>query len=363
MKENNEKNRVAVAMSGGVDSSVAAMLLKKQGYDVHGFFMRNWSELSDIDNFCPWQKDYEDVRRVCQHLGIPYGTFNFEKEYKDRVLNYFLSEYQAGRTPNPDVLCNSEIKFNLFLDKVKSLGFQYMATGHYAKTQTIADATRTSADIRLVNPKDSEKDQTYFLCRLTAQQLENVIFPLADLTKSEVRAIAKEAGLPNAEKKDSQGICFIGKLPVREFLKRNIKVTEGKVLATDGRILGSHEGSQLYAIGQRHIGVAANGAPVYVIEKDVKENVLVMGEEEKLFSNEVSFKHANWFARLPENFECEVQIRYRTKTIPAKITFQHSPEYENVGVVKLETPARAVTPGQYLAFYKDNALIGSAVIA
>ena len=350
MKKTSAK-KVAVAMSGGVDSSVAALLLKEQGFDVHGFFMRNWSPLSELPNDCPWQKDYEDARKVCNYIGIPYATFNFEKEYKERVLNNFLREYQAGRTPNPDILCNKEIKFDVFWKKAKSLGFDHMATGHYAKLE----ASVESSEIRLVRPKDGEKDQTYFLCKLTPEQLKHVLFPLCDLTKTEVRKIAQRAGLPNANKKDSQGICFIGKLPVREFLKNSLDLKPGKVMATDGSILGEHEGAQLYTIGQRHIGVAANGKKMYVANIDTATNTVVMAEEASLYTKAISFGQSRWFIDLPENFECDIQTRYRTPLLPATVSKN--------GIVRLKRPARAVTPGQYIAFYKIDQLIGSAVIS
>lgn len=353
MKVKNGKKRVAVAMSGGVDSSVAAHLLKKRGFEVYGFFMRSWNPLTNLPNDCPWQEDFEDVRRVCNYLNIPYTTLNFEKEYKARVLDYFLNEYQAGRTPNPDVLCNSEIKFRVFWQKVKSLGFDYMATGHYAKIE----------NGKLVRPKDEQKNQTYFLCKLTSEQVENVLFPLADLTKAEVRQIAKEAALPTASKKDSQGICFIGKLSVREFLKNSLELKPGKVLAADGTVLGEHEGAQLYTIGQRHIGVAAAGKKLYVAGKDMNTNTVVMAGEEALYSRELKFAKAHWLLDERSNeFECDVQLRYRTASIRAKITYQHTPVCQDEGIVVLSEAARAVTPGQYVAFYKNDRLLGGAVI-
>jgi len=338
------RKKVAVAISGGVDSSVAAFLLKEQGFEVSGFFMRNWSPIDEINNECPWQKDYEDVRRVCRHLGIPYASFNFEREYKERVLQYFLDEYQAGRTPNPDVACNREIKFDLFAKKARALGFDYIATGHYAKL----------VNGKLVKPKDSEKNQTYFLCHLKPEQLENVLFPLGDLTKSEVREVAKNAGIPTALKKDSQGICFIGKIPVRDFLKQNLKLEPGTVISSTGEVLGNHEGSQLYTRGQRHIGVSTGGIPLYVVSTDAKTNTVTLADENNLYSNELSFINSVWQENLPKDFDCEVQIRYRTPLIKARV--------EKSGKIVLEKEVKAITPGQYVAFYKNSQLLGGAVI-
>lgn len=335
--------RVAVAMSGGVDSSVAAYLLQKDGFEVHGFFMRNWSPLTEIDNDCPWQEDFEDVRRVSRHLNIPYSTLNFEKEYKERVLNYFLAEYQAGRTPNPDVLCNREIKFDALLNYIKALGFDYLATGHYAKLK----------NGKLVRPKDINKDQTYFLCHLAPRQLKNVMFPLADLAKNEVRQIAKEAGLPNAPKKDSQGICFIGKIPVREFLKKNLNIKPGDVVSTDGKVLGQHEGVQLYTIGQRHISVAAK-TRLYVAGKNTNTNTIIMGDEKSLYTKNLFFSDPIWHEDVPEFFEASVQVRYRSTLLPARVNKN--------GTIWLVEPARAVTPGQFVAFYSGPKLIGGAVL-
>ena len=337
-------------MSGGVDSSVTAVLLKQQGFDVIGVFMKNWSE--DFGGYgCTWAEDAEDARKVAQVLKIPFYVWNFEKEYRAKVVDYFLREYRANRTPNPDVMCNNEIKFKFFLDKALKLGADFVATGHYARI-----TKRVSRNAyHLLKGVDPAKDQSYFLYTLRQKQLAKILFPIGGYKKSEIRRLARKFKLPTADKKDSQGICFIGKLPVREFLKNSLDLKPGKVMATDGSILGEHEGAQLYTIGQRHIGVAANGKKMYVANIDTATNTVVMAEEASLYTKAISFGQSRWFIDLPENFECDIQTRYRTPLLPATVSKN--------GIVRLKRPARAVTPGQYIAFYKIDQLIGSAVIS
>ncbi|MBS1456196.1 MAG: tRNA 2-thiouridine(34) synthase MnmA, partial [Clostridia bacterium] len=277
--------KVVVGMSGGVDSSVAALLLKKQGYDVVGLFMNNWEE-TDENGRCTAEDDYADVRRVSNLLDIPYFTVNFAKEYEQRVFSYFLEEYNAGRTPNPDVLCNREIKFKDFKDYAYSLGADYIATGHYC-------GIRNENGVHyLLKAKDQNKDQTYFLNQLSQKQLENVLFPLADLDKSEVRRIAEENGLATAKKKDSTGICFIGERNFRNFLQTYIPNKKGLIMTTDGKIIGEHIGLMYYTIGQRKgLGIGGqkndDGGRFFVIEKDLKNNILYVahGSEDRLYSD------------------------------------------------------------------------------
>ena len=300
-----EKPTIFVAMSGGVDSSVAATLLKKEGYKVVGVFMKNWSD--DVPGgFCTSEEDFADVRAVCQHLDIPYYTFNFEKEYKKRVLDYFFAEYKAGRTPNPDVMCNKEVKFDLFLKKCLGLGADFIATGHYARKRAVSsiqylvsgkkrvlnhlDASRCMLDTsyQLLKGVDKVKDQTYFLYNLTQEQLSKTLFPIGQYPKSKVRALAKKFKLPTATKKDSQGICFIGQIDVKEFLKTVIKPKKGKIVNEKGKVLGEHEGAWFYTIGQRRIaGLSGQPEPLYVIATDIKKNLVIVGPDSATYAKGV----------------------------------------------------------------------------
>ena len=254
MEKRPEDTRVVVGMSGGVDSSVAALLLKEQGYDVIGIFMKNWDD-TDENGFCTATEDYEDVIRVCNQIGIPYYAVNFEKQYYEKVFQYFLDEYKAGRTPNPDVLCNKEIKFKAFLEHALSLGADYLATGHYARVD------RSGEKVRMLRGIDENKDQTYFLNQLTEDTLSKVMFPIGELQKSRVREIAKEAELATATKKDSTGICFIGERNFKTFLSQYLPAQPGDMMTMDGEVKGRHDGLMYYTIGQRH-GLGIGGAVV-----------------------------------------------------------------------------------------------------
>ncbi|WP_077915838.1 tRNA 2-thiouridine(34) synthase MnmA, partial [Listeria monocytogenes] len=268
MSTNNSDIRVVVGMSGGVDSSVTAHILKEQGYDVIGIFMKNWD---DTDEFgvCTATEDYDDVIRVANQIGIPYYAVNFEKEYWDKVFTYFLDEYKLGRTPNPDVMCNKEIKFKAFLEHAESLGADYVATGHYAQVKKVGD------EIELLRGVDNNKDQTYFLNQLSQDQLKKVMFPLGGMEKTEVREIAKKAGLATANKKDSTGICFIGERNFKQFLSEYLPAQPGEMRTLNGEVLGKHDGLMYYTIGQRHgLGIGGDGEPWFVVGKDLKENVL-----------------------------------------------------------------------------------------
>ena len=264
--------RVVVGMSGGVDSSVTALLLKEQGYDVIGIFMKNWDDTDD-SGFCTATEDYEDVIRVCNQIGIPYYAVNFEKQYWDKVFTYFLDEYRAGRTPNPDVMCNKEIKFRAFLDHAMSLGADYLATGHYARVE------QRDGQTLMLRGVDENKDQTYFLNQLTQDQLSKVMFPLGHLEKPEVREIAERANLATAKKKDSTGICFIGERNFKEFLSGYLPAQPGPMETMDGKRMGDHDGLMYYTIGQRHgLGIGGAGDPWFVIGKDLDRNVLLVGQ-------------------------------------------------------------------------------------
>ena len=290
---------VVVGLSGGVDSSVAALLLKEQGYNVIGLYMNNWEEV-DACGACTGEEDFADVRRVANKIGIPYYSVNFAKEYMDRVFSYFLSEYAAGRTPNPDVLCNREIKFKDFKEKAKELGADYIATGHYC------DILHTGGVHYLLKAKDQTKDQTYFLNQLSQEQLNGVLFPLGKLSKTEVRKIADEYGLATAAKKDSTGICFIGERNFRNFLSKYLPAKKGDIITTDGKKIGEHMGLMYYTLGQRrglNIGgqKGDDGGRWFVIEKDLKNNILYVahGSEEKLYSKGLIADKINWIPSAP----------------------------------------------------------------
>ncbi len=353
-----DKKTVVVGMSGGVDSSVTALLLKEQGYNVIGLFMKNWEE-DDENGVCTAETDYSDVRRVCNLLNIPYYTVNFAKEYLDRVFSYFLDEYRCGRTPNPDVLCNREIKFGPFKEYAKNLGADYIATGHYA-------GVRHEGDIHyLLKAKDQNKDQTYFLNQLSQEQLNNVLFPLSNLEKGEVRKIAEQNGLATAEKKDSTGICFIGERNFRKFLMEYIPAKEGLIKTYDGRVLGKHYGLMYYTIGQRRGldigGQAGDDGRWFVIEKDLKNNVLYVshGNEDKLYSKGLFMNSCNFMPGKPNGntFECTAKFRYRQQEQKVLVNIRENDIY-----VEFNEKQRAITEGQYAVFYNGEYCIGGGVI-
>jgi len=349
--------RVVVGMSGGVDSSVAAYLLKEEGYDVIGIFMKNWD---DTDEFgvCTATQDFEDVIRVCNQIGIPYYAVNFEKEYWDKVFTYFLDEYRAGRTPNPDVMCNKEIKFKAFLDHALKLGADYLATGHYA--QVIYE----DGEYKMLRGKDEGKDQTYFLNQLTQEQLSKVMFPLGHLTKKEVREIAEKAGLATAKKKDSTGICFIGERNFKEFLSQYLPAKPGRMETLAGEYKGKHDGLMYYTIGQRHgLGIGGAGDPWFVIGKDLKRNVLYVGQgfdHEALYSDEILATNISWTSNRekPERFHCTAKFRYRQPDHGVTVELL---EGKRARVI-FDKPIRAVTPGQAVVFYDGDECLGGGTI-
>ena len=351
--------RVVVGMSGGVDSSVAALLLKEQGYDVVGLFMRNWEE-SDENGACTADEDYADVVRVCGLLDIPYYTVDFSKQYMDRVFAHFLAEYRAGRTPNPDVLCNREIKFGPFKDYARRLGADYIATGHYCAI------SHEGGVHRLLKPRDAAKDQTYFLNQLSQAQLEGVLFPLADLEKSEVRAIAQQHGLATARKKDSTGICFIGERNFRKFLREYLPAQPGKIVTLDGEEVGEHIGLMYYTLGQRR-GLDLGGKKGeegrwFVVRKDLANNILYVshGDERPLFSDGCTVEGVNFipFPPTEKSFACRAKMRYRQPEQGVRV--------ERTGETSLtiyfDEPQRAVTEGQYAVLYDETQCLGGGVI-
>ncbi len=350
---------VVVGMSGGVDISVAAALLKEQGYNVIGLFMHNWEE-DDEEGCCTAAQDWEDVRRVCNKLNIPYYSVNFAKEYMDRVFSYFLEEYSAGRTPNPDVLCNREIKFGPFLEYAIKLGADYIATGHYCDIDHNADGKHY-----LLKAVDQNKDQTYFLNQLSQKQLEMVLFPLGKMEKPEVRKIAEKYGFITATKKDSTGICFIGERKFREFLKNFIPAKRGKIVDLNGNVVGEHDGVMYYTLGQRrglNVGGVSgtDGGRWFVVDKNVKTNELLVsqGDESPLYSKALISYKINWIPELPgKEFTCFAKFRYRQPEQEVKVTVE-----ENKVFVEFKEKQRAVTPGQFVVFYSGNKCLGGGII-
>ncbi len=350
---------VVIGMSGGVDSSVAALLLKQQGYNVIGLFMQNWEE-TDENGCCTAEEDFADVRRVAGMLDIPYYTVNFASEYMDRVFSYFLAEYKAGRTPNPDVLCNREIKFGPFLQEAKRLGADYIATGHYC---SIAHENGVHY---LKKAKDQNKDQTYFLNQLSQAQLADVLFPLQDLEKPEIRAIAEKYGLATAKKKDSTGICFIGERNFRKFLNTYLPAQKGKILDLDGKEVGQHIGLMYYTLGQRR-GLDIGGVKGmgdgrwFVVKKDLANNVLYVshGDESPLFSKSCEVSGFNWIPfRREGTFECYAKFRYRQPEQKVRVTVLDGTHIH----VDFAEKQRAVTEGQYAVLYDGDNCLGGGVI-
>lgn len=352
--------KIVVGMSGGVDSSVAALLLKEQGYDVVGVFMKNWEEQDD-EGICTATEDYEDVARVCEKIDIPYYTVNFTKEYYDRVFQYFLDEYRKGRTPNPDVLCNKEIKFKSFLDYALGVvGGDYLATGHYAQKDV------HEGRYRLIRAFDHNKDQTYFLCQLGQKQLENVMFPIGHLDKKEVREIAEKNGLVTASKKDSTGICFIGERNFTQFLSQYLPAQPGEIRDLDGNLKGRHNGLMYYTLGQRRglgIGGQGTGEPWFVVDKDLKDNVLyvVQGEKHRaLYSTSLEANTVSWVSgEAPAtHFKCTAKFRYRQPDQDVTVNVLSEDHLH----IDFDKPQKAVTPGQEVVLYDGQVCLGGATI-
>jgi tRNA-uridine 2-sulfurtransferase len=358
MKKALEQKHAVVGLSGGVDSAVSAALLLKQGYSVTGVYMKNWSE--DFGDFgCTWASDSEDARKVAQTLGVPFYIWDFEKEYRKKVVSYFLREYKKGRTPNPDVICNSEIKFKLFLDRALKLGADFVATGHYARIEK--KKKRVGEEYRLLKGIDPSKDQSYFLYTLKQRQLSRTLFPLGEYKKSEVRKMARKFKLPNADKKDSQGICFIGKINVSDFLKAHIKAKKGDILTVSGSVLGRHEGLPFYTIGQRGMGLGGDG-PYYVAYKNFKLNALIVTnkkDDPRLWRKKFTLSDLSWTGNEPKMpFKARVAIRYHHPEQPALIQKMNDAKLS----VTFQVPQRAITEGQSAVIYKNDVLLGGGVI-
>ena len=377
--------RVVVGLSGGVDSSVAAHLLQQSGHEVIGLFMRNWTDESPtLEAECPWIEDSNDALLVAEKLGIPFQVLDLSSAYKTRIVDYMFAEYQAGRTPNPDVLCNREIKFDLFLEAALSLGADYVATGHYAQKTTSEDGMH-----HLLAGADGNKDQSYFLCQLNQTQLSKALFPIGHLPKPEVRRIAKEAGLVTAEKKDSQGLCFIGKVRLPDFLQQQLSIQTGQIIevsrdsdvfiapscgqpwplkADHGTVVGSHPGAHFFTVGQRKgLLVGGKPLPLFVLATDVAENIVYVGQGEDhpglyrpcvwMMPGEVHWVRPDLALQPGESLEVLARIRYRQALVPARLTAEES------GLALVPTaPFKSVAPGQFAAWYFGDELIGSGII-
>lgn len=393
--------KVVVGLSGGVDSSVSAYVLKEQGYDVIGLFMRNWNDASVIlDDECPWVEDSADALLVAEKLGIPFQVIDLSEVYKERIVDYMFAEYQAGRTPNPDVLCNREIKFDIFLQTALELGADYVATGHYCQKDEFEKDGKTI--YRLLAGKDKNKDQSYFLCQLTQDQLSHALFPIGNLEKSEVRRIAKEQELVTADKKDSQGLCFIGKVSLPDFLQQQLKPVKGKIIEIpadlseyqnkehsfndqkerlkylsqrkiycpdDGTLAGEHNGAHFFTIGQRKgLGVGGKKEPLFVLGTDVTENIIYAGQSKDhpgLYSkalfvkkDEIHWVREDLKLKDGETLQLKARIRYRQPLKEAVLYM-----FEEGLFIEFDEPQSAVTPGQFVAWYDGEELLGSGVIS
>lgn len=339
--------KVYVGMSGGVDSSVTAALLKQRGFDVTGVYMKNWSQ--DLPGFtCPWKEDYQDAKRVAVQLDIPFKMYDFEREYRQKVVDYMVAEYQAGRTPNPDIMCNQEVKFKLFLDTAIEDGADMIATGHYARTK----------DGQLLKGLDDNKDQSYFLYRITEDALKKSLMPIGEMEKPEVRKFAKKLGLATADKKDSQGICFVGKVGIKEFLLHELGEQEhGPIVDQAGKTLGEHDGAIFYTIGQRHGLNVGGGLPYYVSRKDMKNNTIYVTSDlnnENLWQKEVRLTDLHWINSAPKSDKTyQARLRYRGPLIGSTI---------NDKTITLTEEQRGISAGQSTVIYDGELVVGGGIV-
>lgn len=361
---------VYVGLSGGVDSSVAALLLKQQGYEVVGVYMKNWSQ--DLPGMkCPWKEDYQDAKRVAVQLSIDFKMYDFEKQYRHKVVDYMLDEFKAGRTPNPDIMCNQEIKFKLFLNTALDDGADFVATGHYAHVEHAPAKSPSSLKVhqaKLLMAKDANKDQTYFLYRVTKEALARTIFPLGELTKPAVRDLAEKNKLVTANKKESMGICFVGKVPIKDFLQQFIKTELGKIIDQNGVTIGEHDGAIFYTIGQRHGLEVGGGLPYYVTGKNMKKNEVYVTtdlQDENLWSNEIKLTDIHWInsdplTLNPSRSPLFVRTRHRSALIPVKSLRKINNRW---WLAKLGEDVRALTPGQSAVFYSGDICLGGGIVS
>ena len=394
--------RIVVGLSGGVDSSVAAYLLKQQGHEVIGLFMRNWNDASvTLEDECPWVEDSNDALLVAQKLGIPFQVIDMSELYKERIVDYMFSEYEKGRTPNPDILCNREVKFDVFLQTALSLGADKVATGHYARVSSFVDE-RGKEIYQLLAGKDNNKDQSYFLCQLNQNQLSKALFPIGELTKPEVREIAREIGLVTADKKDSQGLCFIGKVSLPTFLQQQLIPKEGEIVEIfsdykefhkgmlifetkldeleylskkikyqkeDGKVIGKHQGAQFFTIGQsKGLGIGGHKESCFIIDRDMENNILFVGEGKnfpglyrkalKINNDEVHWVREDLRLKNGESMNVKARIRYR-QPLEDAVLYQ----YEEGFFIEFENPQSAIAEGQFAAWYQGEELLGSGVIS
>lgn len=356
--------KVYVGMSGGVDSSVTAALLQEQGYEVTGVYMKNWSQ--DLPGFvCPWKEDYQDAKRVAVQLGIPFKMYDFEKEYRQKVVDYMIDEYKAGRTPNPDIMCNQEVKFKLFLDTAIADGADMIATGHYARINHNTDdkSVWPAGRAQLLTGVDGNKDQSYFLYRASSHALSRSLMPIGEYEKPAVRELAKKFGLVTAEKKDSQGICFVGKVGIKEFLEQFVTTEPGNIVDRTGKVIGEHDGALFYTIGQRHGLDIGGGLPYYVIGKNMEKNEVYVTtdlQDEGLWNGSLLLTDAHWINQAPHaDGQYTVRTRYRAPLVPITHIEQQA---DGMWRIDLGEEVRALTPGQSAVLYEGDRVVGGGIV-